>query len=874
MADGAIRTTCPYCGVGCGLIASPTRDGWAVGGDPDHPANRGRLCSKGATLMDTVTAEANGPVRLLHPLVDGRRTGWDEAVTAVAGRLSAVVAEHGPDAVGFYVSGQLLTEDYYAVNKLAKGFIGTPHVDTNSRLCMASTVAGHKRAFGADVVPGSYEDLELADLVVLVGSNLAWCHPVLAQRLRAARRDRGTKVVVIDPRRTATCDLADLHIALPPGQDVALFNGLLTHLERVGAVDREYVLRHVAGFDDALAAARADTPPDVEGVALFYHWVATTAKTVTVFSQGVNQSSRGTDKVNAILNVHLATGRVGLPGATPFSVTGQPNAMGGREVGGLANQLAAHMNPDDPHDVDRLRRFWRAPALKGGQGLKAVELFEAVRAGRIKALWIMATNPAVSLPEGDLVREALAACPTVIVSDMVADTDTQRFAHIRLPAAGWGEKDGTVTNSERRISRQRPFRVPAGEAKPDWWIVTQVARAMGFGAGFRYRAPVDLFREHAALSAFENDGLRAFDIGGLATLKPRAYDALAPVQWPVPAGTSAGTARLYGDGRYTHANGRGRMIAVRQEAPVERASLRFPLIANTGRYRDQWHTMTRTGLSPRLAAHRPEPLVEMHPDDAAACGLVDGALACVTSRRGEGVMRVAITDAQRPGEVFLPMHWSDTLSAAGSIGRLIPGHVDPVSGQPESKHVPARVEPLRPAWQGLLFTRAPVDLGGLPYWVRQAAGPCAVYDLAGDGAFPLDRLEGDRLDYADARHGIARHAWIAADGRFAACLFLAPERPEVARDWLRDLFAAATLSAADRALLLAGRAPDGGAVVESGGIVCSCMAVGRAAIEASAGAGALTAEDIGRLTGAGTGCGSCVPEIKEILSHAKPAVAA
>ncbi|MFV3129369.1 molybdopterin-dependent oxidoreductase [Niveispirillum sp. KHB5.9] len=881
MSNLETRTTCPYCGVGCGLIVSRARDGWVVGGDPDHPANQGRLCSKGAALIDTVNAEAAGDVRLLYPLVDGRRVAWDEAIAEVATRLSATIADHGPDAVAFYVSGQLLTEDYYVANKLLKGFIGSPHIDTNSRLCMASTVAGHKRAFGADVVPGCYEDLEIADLVVLVGSNLAWCHPVLAQRLRAAKRDQGTKVVLIDPRGTASSDLADLHLALKPGSDVALFNGLLAHLDQAGAIDRAYVMRHVTGLDAALETAREDAANTAEtcgldpaDLATFYDWFTATARTVTVFSQGVNQSSRGTDKVNAIINCHLATGRVGKPGSSPFSVTGQPNAMGGREVGGLANQLAAHMNPDDPADVDRLRRFWNAPSLKGGQGLKAVDMFRAIREGRIKALWIMATNPAVSLPEADLVREALRLCPTVIVSDIVGSTDSLDFAHISLPALGWGEKDGTVTNSERRISRQRPFREAPGEAKADWWIMSKVAAAMGFGRDFAWRSPAEIFREHALLSGFENDGLRAFDIAAWGKSREADYAGMQPFQWPMPAGAKRGTERMYADGRYTHGNGRARMLAVRHVAPVERASLRFPLIANTGRYRDQWHTMTRTGLSARLSAHRPEPLLEIHPQDAATVDVLEGELARVISLQGEAVLRVAITDAQKPGQVFIPMHWSDTLSAKGGIGRLVAPHTDPISGQPESKHVPVRVERFITQWAGLFFTTRKPDLSALPYWVRQEAGPCRIYELAGDATPAFDGLaDCEALEFTDPAREITRQAWLK-DGKLVAALFRAPERPEIARDWLRDLFAKPTLSASDRARLLAGRAPEAEGADE-GPTVCSCNCVGRNKIVRAVAEGrACSVADVGRLTGAGTGCGSCIPEIKEILRHAAPVVAA
>jgi len=873
MAD-TVRTTCPYCGTGCGVVMSRSRDGWAVGGDPDHPANRGRLCSKGIALPDTLTRRG----RLLQPMVDGREVTWDAAIAAIAARLQATLDAHGPDSVAFYVSGQLLTEDYYVVNKLVKGFIGSPHLDTNSRLCMASAVAGHKRAFGGDVVPGCYEDIEAADLVVLAGSNLAWCHPVLAQRLRTARRDRGTRVVVIDPRVTATCDDADLHLPIRPGTDVTLFNGLLRHLHAAGAFDPAFIEAHISGLDVALAAAEDDAPSPAtvaevcglprDDLMAFYTLVAETPRTVTVFSQGVNQSAQGTDKVNAILNVHLATGRLGTAGAGPFSVTGQPNAMGGREVGGLANQLAAHMDPDNAADVDRLRRFWRAPTLKGGQGLKAVDMFEAVESGRIKAIWIMATNPAVSLPDAGRVRAALAKCPVVIASDVMADTDTLRFAHIRLPAAAWSEKDGTVTNSERRISRQRAFRPAPGAAKPDWWIVTQVARALGHGRAFRYRRPADVFREHAALSAFENKGRRAFDIGGLAKLSNRAYDALAPVQWPLPTGAKRGTARLFAEGGFPTADGRARMVPVVRRA-VPGTAEDAPLLLNTGRYRDQWHTMTRTGLAPRLAAHRPEPLLDIHPEDAAVCGVTDGGLARVSSPSGTVLVRVAVTEGQRRGEVFLPIHWTDTHAAKAVVSRVIPAVTDPVSGQPQSKNVAVQVSPVTPAWQGVLLSRRAPALDRVTYWAAHAAKGCTAYELAGeDGNIGLPEIlfaapDLQRLDYWDAQRGVSRHAWTDGD-RLVACLFVGPERPDVARDWLTGMFAGTALTPADRAVVLAGRAP--GATEDKGRLVCSCFAVGLNQIVGALRDGrATTVAEIGAALSAGTGCGSCIPELKEVL---------
>ena len=530
-----MRTTCPYCGVGCGVVARERADGTCeIAGDPHHPANSGMLCSKGSALAETLGSAG----RLLHPLLrsgtrrEGRQVSWDEALTHVAQGFQAAIREHGPDAVAFYVSGQLLTEDYYVANKLMKGFIGGANIDTNSRLCMASAVAGHKRAFGEDLVPGCYEDLELADLIVLVGSNLAWCHPVLLRRIeREKRRRPDLKLVVIDPRRTPTAETADLHVPIRAGTDVTLFNGLLWYLQQHEATDRAFVEMHTAGRQEALDAARSAGDPSsvaavcgagAERIGELYRLFHSSERVVTLFSQGVNQSSAGTDKVNAIINCHLLTGRIGRPGMGPFSLTGQPNAMGGREVGGFANALAAHLEIEVARHRAAVQAFWRSPTIACRAGLKAVELFEAMRAGRIRAVWIMATNPAVSLPDADRVREALEGCELVVVSDCVADTDTTALAHVLLPAAAWGEKDGTVTNSERRISRQRRFVSPPGEARPDWWMICEVAKRMGFGAEFPYGSPREIFDEHARLSVLAAGGTTAscvFDIGGLVGLK-------------------------------------------------------------------------------------------------------------------------------------------------------------------------------------------------------------------------------------------------------------------------------------------------------------------------------------------------------------------
>ncbi|EYD75101.1 Assimilatory nitrate reductase large subunit [Rubellimicrobium mesophilum DSM 19309] len=831
---GEVRTTCPYCGVGCGVLARVEGGRVHVRGDPDHPSNFGRLCSKGSALGETMALDG----RVLHPEIKGQRATWDAALDLVAQRFSEAVAQHGPDSVGFYVSGQLLTEDYYVANKLLKGFVGTANIDTNSRLCMASSVAGHKRAFGEDIVPGTYEDLEAADLVVLVGSNLAWCHPVLHQRLLAARQQRGTRIVVIDPRRTATAEDADLHLAIRPGSDVLLFNGLLAHLAATGATDPDHIAAHTTGFDATLALAQADAPDrtrvargcDIPPADLdrFYEWFARTPRTVTVYSQGVNQSAHGTDKVNAILNVHLATGRIGREGAGPFSVTGQPNAMGGREVGGLANQLAAHMGFTAP-ELDRVSRFWNAPHLARAPGLKAVDLFEAARTGSLKALWIMGTNPAVSMPDAGKVREALQKLPFVVVSD-VTRTDTTRHAHVLLPAAAWGEKDGTVTNSERRISRSRAFLPVPGEARPDWQIVTDLARRMGFSAAFPYRTRAEIFREHAALTAFENTGDRLLDLGALADLPDDAYEALSPIQWPAKRGTEPG-GRLLAI-RFPTPDGRANLVPVRHEGPALPVSRDHPIALTTGRLRDQWHTMTRTGLAPRLSAHAPEPVLDLARREAQALNLHDNDLVQIESPLGLALAKLRVSDSLRPGEAFLPMHWSGLFAARASTGPLSNPATDALSGQPELKHVPVRVTKAPTRWTGLLLTRRDIRPTGLLHWSRARVPGGWAYELTGaepprEGTLLARALlpasaRDTLIDYADKRAETWRAASLAPDGSLAEALLVAPPGQLPDRSWLLSLLASsAPLTPLDRRALLSGRAPT--PQPDKGRILCACM---------------------------------------------------
>jgi assimilatory nitrate reductase catalytic subunit len=871
------RTTCPYCGVGCGVIAAVAEDGAvAVRGDPDHPASFGRLCSKGSALAETLDRDG----RIAHPEIGGRQAGWDDALDLVAEKFGDAIARHGPDSVAFYVSGQCLTEDYYVANKLMKGFIGSANIDTNSRLCMASSVAGHRRAFGSDTVPGTYEDLECADLVVLVGSNMAWCHPVLFQRMLAARERRPEmRIVVVDTRRTATSDSADLTLEIRPDGDVALFNGLLAHLAASPAFDAAYVAAHTAGLPDALEAARRRTIGAIaeetgltpRALTDFYRLFERSERVVTCYSQGVNQSAIGTDKVNAILNCHLVTGRIGKPGAGPFSLTGQPNAMGGREVGGLANMLAAHMAIESAADRDRVQRFWQSPAIPEKAGLKAVELFEAVADGRIKALWIMATNPVVSMPDADRVRTALSNCPFVVVSDIQRDTDTARLAHVLLPSTGWGEKNGTVTNSERRISRQRSFLLPPDGARPDWWQLTEVARRMGFSGAFAYRSAADIFAEHAALSGFENGGSRDFDIGAHATIDADGYAALEPFQWPQPAGHGRGDTRFFADGRFFTPDGKARFIATSATAPSE-APASHPLVLNTGRIRDQWHTMTRTGKSARLSAHIGEPLCEINPQDARQRGIEPATLVRVTNPRASVIVRALVTDRQPRGGVFVPMHWSDENAASGRIGALVAPSTDPISGQPALKAAAVDVGPARMVAYGFgVMARRPGALA-LPYWAaaRCVGGWRIEFALSILPESMSDWLcdtfaiapETQRHAYADAATG--RHRLACFDGeRLEAAFYIGSEPVAVSRQWAAGLLASSHPQARDRFAVLAGRA--GSDRPDPGATVCACFSVGANQIAGAVAGGCRSIADIGRLLGAGTNCGSCRSEIKGII---------
>ena len=889
MSQKSIQTTCPYCGVGCGMEVTPKKTTASgiesyqvkVIGDEAHPANFGRLCVKGSAAGETVDFEG----RMLDPQVNGETVSWEQALSTVADSFKSVIEEHGSDAVAFYVSGQLLTEDYYIANKLVKGFLGTANIDTNSRLCMASAVVGYKRAFGADTVPCSYEDLELADLILIVGSNTAWAHPIVYQRIAAEKKRRpDLKVVVIDPRKTATCDVADLHLPLKPGTDAVLFNGLLAQLTQSYALDTAFIEQHTEGFDAAFAQANVEQST-VQAVAQqceleeadlqqFFDWAIARDKMVSLYSQGVNQSTSGVDKSNAIINCHLVTGRVGKAGTGPFSITGQPNAMGGREVGGLANQLAAHMDFNKPENIDRVARFWNAENMATQNGLKAIDMFQAVGEGKIKAIWIINTNPVVSMPDADAVKKALAQCEMVVVSDCMQDTDTTQVANVLLPALTWGETGGTVTNSDRTISRQRAFMKGPENARADWWMIAQVAQKMGFTKAFNYQSEADIFKEHAALSGFENAGSRDFDIAELGGITAQAYDDLTPFQWPLNAQnpfSTGGTKRMFTDNHFFTPSGKAQFIAITPRAPANPTSNAYPLILNTGRVRDQWHTMTRTAKTPKLMAHTDEPYVAVSADDAKTYGVCEGQLAKVENTLGCFIGRVKIDLGQRKGSVFVPMHWTAQYASHGRVDVLVAAESDPLSGQPESKHCPVKIAPYAVKWHGFILSREPIETQAMSYWIKVKGKRFYRYEIAGEeaiadyAAWSTNVLgqEGESLEYCDLKGGRYRKALIK-EGALQSVLFIAPSTELPPRSWLGSLFTTAEVDSKTRLNLLAGQLSG---AKDEGKMICSCFGIGlNTIVEAIQKEKLTSVEAIGKALKAGTNCGSCLPELTDILA--------
>ena len=811
-----VATTCCYCGVGCGIIAVSSGNAVsAVRGDPAHPANFGSLCTKGAALHLGADTDA----RLLYPEIAGKRASWDEALDHVAGKFRDIIAAHGPDAVAFYISGQLLTEDYYVFNKLAKGLIGTNNVDTNSRLCMSSAVAGYKQSLGADAPPCAYEDIDAADLILIAGSNTAFAHPILHRRIEDARAaNPGLRVVVIDPRATVTARAADLHLALKPGTDIALFNAMLHVIEREGLADFRFRNSKTENFENLKplidhwtperAAEVCELPVEkiVEAARLFGRAKAA----LSLYCQGLSQSSSGTWKNCALINLHLATGQIGKPGAGPFSLTGQPNAMGGREVGGMANLLSAHRELADPGHRAEVARLWGIKSVPEKPGKTAVEMFEAVGRGEIKAVWIACTNPAQSMPDANAVGKALSGAEFVVVQDAFRDAETCAYADVLLPAASWAEKEGTVTNSERRISRVRMAVAPPGEARPDWRIAVDFARKLSTSgkALFAYQNPEQIFNEHR-----ESTRGRDLDITGLSYA---LLERDGPQQWPYAEGARSGRTRLYEDGVFPTPSGRARFVATDYMPPAEETDAHYPLRLTTGRLRDQWHGMTRTGLIARLFGHSPEPEIVVNEIDRSRVSNHD--LVRVSSRRGSAVMKIRASDEMRAGDAFVAMHWGGRFMGGAGVNALTVPAIDPHSMQPELKHAAVRIEPFNARWRGAF------EAAEIPGLQRAASAWLQRFEFAS-----LSLAEGPeirvRLELASAGD---------------------PDQEALAS--LEELF---------------GKPPATGSALQH--VVCACFNIAESKVRAAVAAGAGFAE-LQKDLKCGTNCGSCVPELRRLVA--------
>jgi assimilatory nitrate reductase catalytic subunit len=919
------QSTCPYCGVGCGVvIESEGAQITGVRGDPQHPANFGRLCSKGSTLHLTASAAITRQVRLLQPMqrpVRGQAPqprSWDVALDAIAGQLGDIIQRHGPDAVGLYVSGQLLTEDYYVFNKLAKGLIGSNNIDTNSRLCMSSAVAGYKATLGADAPPACYDDLDHAGTVFITGANPAWAHPVLVRRLEDARRARPQqKWIVVDPRRTETAAMADLHLQILPGTDIALCHGLLHLMLWEGWTNAAYIAAHTSGFDALKARVREYTPRETarltglreSDILQAARWFANLdgasgqrAPTLSLYCQGLNQSRSGTAKNAALINLHLACGQIGKPGAGPLSLTGQPNAMGGREVGGLANLLSAHRDLANPQHRAEVAALWGLPSVPDKPGKTAVEMFQAAADGEIKALWITCTNPAQSLPDQAMVQRALQRAELVVLQEAFATTATARYADWLLPATTWGEKDGTVTNSERRISRVRPAIPAAGEARHDWAIALDIGRRLearlrpGAPTLFGFDSAEAIWAEHR-----ESTRGRDLDITGLSFA---ILDSQGPQQWPMPTGAGSGQARLYEDGRFPTDDGRARFFDTQFVPLAEPRDARFPFSLTTGRLRDQWHGGSRTGTLGRLFGHQAEPSVDLHAQDMARLRLQDGDLVQLQSRRGSLVLPALASEAVAPAQAHVAMHWGGEVLGAGDaagINALTDPAFCPLSKQPELKHTAIRLQKAALPWRLLAAAWLPEDdalalrlrlqplMAGFGYAsavpfghgrhgvllrlaAAQPAPPAQVAEI--EGLFGLGAQRAGVLRYADARRGQRRAIGLETAGehsRLQAFVLAGDIRAEA---WIKDLLQQQLPAQAFGRQLLRPDAQAPAALQPAGRQVCTCLNVAEPAIlgllAGCAGSDAQRLQQLQQTLGCGTQCGSCVPTLQRLVAAAAP----
>jgi assimilatory nitrate reductase catalytic subunit len=932
MSQRETKSTCPYCGVGCGvIIESQGVQITGVRGDPDHPANFGRLCTKGSTLHLTASAPITLQTRLLQPMRREHRAeapkaiSWDSALDFAATSFSQIIAEHGPDAVGFYVSGQLLTEDYYVFNKLAKGLIGTNNIDTNSRLCMSSAVAGYKQTLGADAPPNCYDDVNHAETIFIVGSNTAYAHPILFRRIEDAKKNNPQlKIIFADPRKTDTAEIADLYLPIQPGTDVMLFNGMLHIMLWEGWLDNAYITAHTNGFDNLKATVREYTPEVVaqtcgikkEDLFAAAKLFATSKATLSLYCQGLNQSSSGTAKNAALINLHLATAQIGKPGAGPFSLTGQPNAMGGREVGGLANLISAHRDMANPAHRAEVAALWGVADVPSKPGKTAVEMFQAAADGEIKALWIACTNPAQSMPDQATVRRALERCELVIVQEAFATTETCHYADLLLPATTWGEKDGTVTNSERRISRVLPAIPAPSQTRHDWKIAVDFAQRLEVQLTkntpeitlFPYASPEQIWKEHR-----ESTRGRDLDITGLTYAVIEAQ----PAQWPFKEGDTQGKARLYEDGIFPTQDGKANFVNTVYKPTAEQRESRYPFSLNTGRLRDQWHGMSRTGTLGRLFGHVAEPVVQMNRQDMTRRLLKEGDLVHITSKRGSVMLPVQASDEIGMSQAFIAMHWgSEFLSGRSSTGEAIAGvnaittsAYCPSSKQPELKHSAVKIlkaelpwtllavawlpeasaHTTRAALQKLMssfdfascvpFGREESGLGaGAPSTIPAQRGilfrAASAYAPEDDSIAHIESLLGlsgpDTLRYEDKKRGQRRAARLvrASNGNAELQGFVLAGDTS-AEAWIKTLLQDQLDAARYGRLLLSPGAKAPVAVQSKGPQICSCFNVTETAIQNQLGKCEGNEEErLVQLQGAlqcGTNCGSCIPQLKKIV---------
>ncbi len=906
-----------------------------VRGDPDHPANFGRLCTKGSTLHLTATAAVTRQTRLLQPMRRADRGAapepveWNAALDSAVDKFAQVIRDHGPNSVGFYVSGQLLTEDYYVFNKLAKGLVGTNNIDTNSRLCMSSAVAGYKQTLGADAPPACYDDLHHADCLFIAGSNTAWAHPIVFRRIEDAKRAKpALKIIVADPRRTDTCEMADLHLPLQPGTDVMLFNGMLHLMLWEGWARPDYIAAHTSGFE-ALKATVRDCTPDrvaqvcgidkaalIEAARLF----ATSPATLSLYCQGLNQSSSGTAKNAALINLHLATAQIGKPGAGPFSLTGQPNAMGGREVGGLANLLGAHRDLANPVHRAEVAALWGVPNVPSQPGKTAVEMFQAAADGEIKVLWIACTNPAQSMPDQTMVRRALERCEFVVVQEAFATTATCDFADLLLPATTWGEKTGTVTNSERRISRVRPAVAAPGEARHDWSAAADFARRLEMRLPARADSPMfpypldcEAGAEHIWNEHRESTRGRDLDITGLSW---PMLDTQGPQQWPLPESQTIGRARLYEDGVFATPDGRARFVDTVYRPVAEPRDARYPFALNTGRLRDQWHAMSRTGTLGRLFGHVAEPAVQLNGQDMARRQIRDGDLVRVSSRRGAVVLPAQASGDIGMSHAFIAMHWGAEYlgghsekdgangAALAGVNALTTSAFCPDSKQPELKHAAVKIEKADLPWSLLAVAWVAADealavreqlRSLMSEFAFAACVPFGTGSALSDGAAErtgllfraanglpasdalLARIEAllglatpQTLRYADPRLGQRRAMRLARavsdDAHLEGFLLAGDTRAEA---WIKTLLQDQLPAQTFGSLLLRPGATAPAGMASRGKTICSCFGVTESVIGKRL--QQLSGPDDARLAAlqnelkCGTNCGSCLPELRRML---------